>query len=147
MSGGDVLDEPLPFMVRMRDLGRHTMPPTTPLSKEERRVGQLLVAPDDVQRPRTRGECADVPRPCPFVSCRYHLYLDVTPTGTLQINHPDLEPQQLRDSCALDIADEDSATLERIGGAIAVTRERVRQLIGLSLLRARRAAVNERVRP
>lgn len=24
-------------------------------------------------RPKTRGECGDMPRPCPFLSCRYHL--------------------------------------------------------------------------
>ncbi len=25
------------------------------------------------ERPKTRGECADMPRPCPFVSCKWHL--------------------------------------------------------------------------
>ena len=29
-----------------------------------------------LQRPRTRGECVDVPRPCPFVECRYNLKHD-----------------------------------------------------------------------
>src|SRR5688572_28414707 len=26
-----------------------------------------------LQMPRTRGDCANVPRPCPFVRCRYNL--------------------------------------------------------------------------
>ena len=32
---------------------------------------QLKIYP--LERPKTRGECADMPRPCPFLSCRYHL--------------------------------------------------------------------------
>lgn len=32
---------------------------------------KLPIYPDE--RPKTRGECYEMPRPCPFVSCRYHL--------------------------------------------------------------------------
>src|SRR5690242_9520574 len=31
------------------------------------------------ERPRTRGECAEGARPCPFLTCVHHLYLDVSP--------------------------------------------------------------------
>lgn len=84
--------------------------------------------PTDIPRPRTRGECAGVPRPCPFVSCRYHLYLDVTQLGSLRLNFPDLEPDELEHSCCLDLADEGRLTLQQVAVTANVTRERVRQV-------------------
>src|SRR4030095_9996023 len=42
-----------------------------------RRLSALLVYPEDVERPQTREECTNMQRPCPFVSCAHHLYLDV----------------------------------------------------------------------
>jgi hypothetical protein len=80
-------------------------------------------------RPRTRGDCIDGPRPCPWISCRHHLYLDVSRrTGSIKLNFPDLEPWQLEHSCALDVADDGGSTLEDVGALMNVTRERVRQL-------------------
>jgi hypothetical protein len=44
---------------------------------------------EGVERPRTRGDCEDVVRPCPYVSCKYNLYLDVNPhTGSIKLNYP-----------------------------------------------------------
>lgn len=81
------------------------------------------------QRPRTREGCSDVPRPCPFVSCRYHLFLDVSPrTGAIKLNFPDLEPEQLSESCCLDVADRGGETLEQVGAIMNITRERIRQI-------------------
>lgn len=80
------------------------------------------------KRPRTRGDCANVPRPCPYVSCAHHLYLDVTKGGAIQLNFPDREPWELEHSCALDIAEQDGCTLEDAGRLINVTRERIRQM-------------------
>ena len=58
----------------------------------------------DPVRPRRRADCAGVPRPCPFVGCRYHLWhRQITPRGI--IRHQDTPPWELRHSCALDIAD------------------------------------------
>lgn len=78
--------------------------------------------------PVTRGDCANVPRPCPFVSCRNHLFLDVTASGSLKLNFPDLEPDQLRESCALDVADRGGTSLEDVAAAVNVTPERARQV-------------------
>lgn len=36
------------------------------------------------RRPRTRGDCEDGPRPCPWVGCRYNLMLEVTEAGGLR---------------------------------------------------------------
>jgi len=78
--------------------------------------------------PLTRQECLTTERPCPFVSCRYHLYLDVTEKGSLKLNYPDQEPWEISESCALDVADAGDHTLEEVGQLLQVTRERVRQI-------------------
>lgn len=81
----------------------------------------------DATRPRTRADCATVPRPCHFLSCRHNLGLELTPSGTIRAL--DLEElEELGESCALDVADRGGVTLEEIGGLLGVTRERVRQI-------------------
>ena len=83
----------------------------------------------DYRRPRTRSECENGARPCPFVSCRYHLYLDVNPTtGSIKINFPDLEVWEMPHTCALDIASQGGITLEEVGSIMNLTRERIRQV-------------------
>src|SRR5262249_14425373 len=86
-----------------------------------------------IVRPTTRADCIDGPRPCPFVGCVHHLYLDATPKGSIKLNFPDLEPWELRESCCLDVASRDGATLEDVGGFMNLTRERVRQIEGRAL--------------
>ncbi|MBN2191434.1 MAG: hypothetical protein JW751_01350 [Polyangiaceae bacterium] len=83
----------------------------------------------DYDRPKTRAECVGAPRPCPFISCKYHLYLDVSPrTGSIKLNFPDLDVADMPVSCALDIADAGGSTLEDVGAIMNLTRERIRQL-------------------
>ncbi len=83
----------------------------------------------DEIRPKTRGDCLRGPRPCPWVGCKYHLYLDINPkTGSIKLNFPDIEPWEMEDSCVLDIADRGPVTLEDLGRILNLTRERVRQL-------------------
>lgn len=95
-----------------------------------------LTAALRAQRPRTRGECANGPRPCPWVSCRYHLYLDVTHDGTtIKHNFPDLEPWELRHTCALDVADNGGTNFEKVGVLMNLTRERIRQFEVTTLAR------------
>lgn len=92
--------------------------------------------PEGVERPRTRRDCELVPRPCPFVSCKWNLYLDVNPrTGSIKLNFPDIEPDEMppESSCALDVADRGIDTLEEIGEALNLTRERIRQIEGNAL--------------
>jgi hypothetical protein len=70
-----------------------------------------------------------MPRPCPFVSCKHHLYLDVNPeTGSIKLNFPDLEVWEMKETCSLDIADKSGITLEEVGEIMNLTRERIRQV-------------------
>jgi len=99
------------------------------LSREEIELGKILVAPDDIERPVTREDCSGMVRPCPFVSCKHHLFLDVSPsTGSIKLNFPLQEPWELKESCSLDVADRGGITLEEVGELLNLTRERVRQI-------------------
>ena len=117
------------------------------LTRAELARGAEMYPPvEDVEeeRPRTRDDCRDAPRPCPWVACKHHLYLDINPrTGSIKINFPDLEPWELAHTCALDVADNGGLTLEEIGLITNLTRERVRQVEvrGLLTLRARSNAL------
>jgi hypothetical protein len=99
------------------------------MTKRELEIGRLLYPEDDYDKPRLRSECAEGPRPCPFVSCKYHLYIDVSArTGAIKLNFPDLEVWELGESCALDVADRGGTTLEDVGAIMNLTRERIRQV-------------------
>lgn len=80
-------------------------------------------------RPKTRAECVNGIRPCPWAGCRYHLYLEVdSDTGSIKLNHPSRELEHLAETCALDVAERGPLVLEQVGELLNVTRERARQL-------------------
>lgn len=118
------------------------------MTKRELELGRLLYPEvNDIERPRTRAECAEAPRPCPFVSCQHHLYLDVSArTGAIKLNFPDLEVWEMSETCALDVADRGGTTLEEVGAIMNLTRERIRQVEvkGLAKLAALRDMMNLR---
>lgn len=91
-------------------------------------LGRELYPETNYYKPRIRAECVDGPRPCPYVSCQHHLYLDVTEAGSLKINFPDIEVDDMKETCALDVADRGGMTLEDVGEVMNLTRERTRQL-------------------
>jgi hypothetical protein len=82
-------------------------------------------------RPTSRADCKDVPRPCPYVGCRYNLSLDIMQNGAVRWrqdgNWEDLFDG--RDNCSLDVAARGPHTLQEIGEITGVCRERVRQEI------------------
>ena len=98
--------------------------------------------PSPPQRPLQRCDCERVPRPCPWVGCRYHLYLqvDVTDAGVrIRLNFPDIEPHELppEQSCLLDIIDAAPWGLDEveIGRALNLTREAIRLELRAALIR------------
>ncbi len=97
--------------------------------RKEIQIDQKLIQLADQVRPRTRKECLRNERPCLFVSCKHHLYLDVNPdTGSIKLNFPDKEVWELGETCALDVAERGGLTLEEVGEIINLTRERIRQV-------------------
>lgn len=89
-------------------------------------------------KPKTRADCAKISRPCPYVGCKHHLYLNVI-RGRLKI-----VPKNdgyvadvliaMEHTCSLDAADENRGmTLEEIGQIMEVSRERVRQVQNIAL--------------
>ncbi len=129
---------PREVRARTEDLSRITL--------RERVARRLYVLPSDEKfleqnRPITRGDCEKGIRPCPFVSCKHNLYLDVDPdNGNIKFNFPDLAPEEVKHSCALDAADNGGLTLEDVGAVMNVTRERVRQIEAKALTRAEKRA-------
>src|SRR5690349_10398522 len=111
------------------------------LTREELRLGALLNPPIDEPRPTMRSECENDIRPCPWVACKFHLYLDVNPeTGSIKINFPDLEPWDMKDTCSLDVAERGGITLEEVGGLLNITRERARTIEVEALLKLKMAS-------
>lgn len=96
---------------------------------------RLPVIVDEVApvRPRTRGDCIDGPRPCPWVSCWHHLLPGhVGEKATHQADTSDeallAVLESMPHTCDLDAADRGGATLEEIAQSFSVTREWIRQI-------------------
>lgn len=99
------------------------------MTRRELEIGKLLYPETVYWKPKQRKDCKGGPRPCPYISCAYHLYVDVSPrTGAIKLNFPDLEVWELSESCSLDIADHGGTTLEDVGAIMNLTRERIRQV-------------------
>ena len=109
---------------------------------------QELLAEIEKNRPRTRADCVNGPRPCQFVSCKHNLYLDVNPeTGSIKLNFPDKEIWELEHTCALDVAEKGGITLEEVGAIMNLTRERIRQVETRGLMKLREATEKEPEQP
>jgi hypothetical protein len=61
----------------------------------------------------------------------------VTRTGGIKLNYPGLDPDELPETCALDIAEHGGLPLEVVAVAMNLTRERVRQILSKLLDRVR----------
>jgi len=94
-----------------------------------------LLDPSD--RPSTREDCSDIPRPCPYVGCKYNLYLDVTEKGSLVLNFPSTPVDKIPPdrSCVLDIVESEilcvyneCMSLSMIAQYMNLQKERIRQI-------------------
>lgn len=131
----DEEDEPSPHAITLPSI----MLPSIRLSKLEISVGKDL--DDFAPFPKTRADCVNGPRPCPFARCRYHLAVEVKESGSLRLVHGHDDITELRDTCALDLADRGGMTLEEVAGALNVTRERARQIEVMAFEKLRAAEV------
>ena len=98
------------------------------------------VEPPPYWRPKTRGDCVNGPRPCPFVACRYNLMADISPAGSLKLPFGDSVEAftEVTHTCALDAAEAGGMTLEQVAVLTNLTRERVRQVERMAASRMRR---------
>lgn len=122
---------PRPRTMRARDIARQNELEQAPLFDWAVRTGRWGAAPAP-ERPKTRGECVDGPRPCPWASCKYHLALDVKDNGLVRITFPGKEIDELKETCALDVADRvkpRELSLEQVGELVNVTSERVHVMV------------------
>jgi hypothetical protein len=88
----------------------------------------LDVRPD---APLTRADCYQGLRPCPWVSCRHHLAIDVTKAGGLTISWPFLQIGEVPYSCSLDVADDypEGLSCEAVGAMLNVSHQRIDQIL------------------
>lgn len=86
------------------------------------------------KRPVVRDQCVLGERPCPFVSCRYHLGIDVV---NQKVKRNSDDPLDMPETCALDLADAGGMNLEEISSLLNLSRERVRQIIETALRKMR----------
>lgn len=95
-------------------------------------------------RPATRDECIDMPRPCPFVGCRYHLYLDSSPLGSVKFNFGDHQEAlaQMPETCSLDVADQGEHDMTTMAAYLNVTPARVQQEVAGALQKLRMYGLN-----
>ena len=110
---------------------------------------KLPVVDDNVnglERPKTRGDCVNGLRPCPFVGCRYSLVLELEERRTsktsaraelgVRATWPDRDIDQIPETCALDVADRGGSTFEEIASVMNISNERAQQIVRKALWRS-----------
>ena len=105
-----------------------------PHHSDRERVSLAIL--DEVSRPAHRSDCQDGPRPCPWVSCRHHLYLDVKDNGSIKMNFPGSDLDDLVETCSLDVAERDGCRLQEVAEVLNLSKERVRQVEFAALVQA-----------
>lgn len=93
---------------------------------------------NQLKKPITRKDCENIPRPCPFVTCRYNLFADDMESGKFKKNFKNKEPDELIVSCALDVADEGEHDLHEISLIVNLSKERIRQITEQALTKIKK---------
>ena len=109
---------------------------------------QAALAPAPVVRASpTRAACLSGVRPCPWVRCRHHLYLEVRPNGSLHFPFGEVELDELRDTCALDVADRGRQSLSATAEAMGLSKASALNIEGRALMHLRIGADGLRFSP
>jgi hypothetical protein len=100
-------------------------------------AGPEEIAALEAERPRRRGDCVDGLRPCPWVSCRYHLAHERI--RRLSADDAVDAIERMDETCTLDLADHGGRNVQAIANALGVSRPLIdfNLLIGLVKLRER----------
>ena len=90
--------------------------------------------------PADRGVCERGPRPCPWTSCREHLWaVHDRPGRRRYAGHapPHAVVRHSSETCALDVAARGPQSYEEIGRVLGMTPTRVRQVFAMAQMRLR----------
>jgi hypothetical protein len=94
-----------------------------------------------LDRPKTRGDCDQGIRPCPFVGCRHHLASE-SKAGALRLSAANaLELSEMSETCSLDVADAGPHSLPEVASLLGVSRQRVSQVEIAALRKLRKELV------
>ena len=116
------------------------------LAKQSKKLHVLEADREDYGRPITRGDCENDTGPCPWVSCKYNLYMEVSDqTGSIKLNFPNREPWEMTDSCALEVADRGGIKLREVSEIINVSRERTRQMEKRAIEKLKKGYIKEQL--
>ena len=103
------------------------------------------------KKPVARSECAEMGRPCVWISCKHHMLWIFMSVGikrdpnirmTRFLNSKSIAEfvnviDKLIETCTFDVADKDGQTLENVAEIMGTTRERVRQIEENAIIRLR----------
>lgn len=118
--------------------------PLTPTEEKElvNSLRELYIGGIRTVLPDRREDCSKIPRPCPYVSCKYNTYLDISKDGVILIsNKGNKEPWGVapESSCVLDIVEDypNGMSNQSIADILNVSRETVRLTVMDCLSRIR----------
>lgn len=92
------------------------------------------------KKPKTRGDCVNVQRPCPWVSCKYHLATNVKPNGTLEYVYHSVSITDITESCALDVAEQGGLSSYDVGKYLNLSGQQIKNIEKEALKKLKKAA-------
>lgn len=135
-----------------RSTGGVLQPPVTTPPRKPRRSEALRVLKVTSFRARKglpeggRDACRDGPRPCPFVRCKFHLWMvlgyDRQGHRLMREATSTVEPHSAT-TCSLDVSEQER-TAREIGEVMGITQRRVQQIVKAALEKLRAKGVEVR---
>ncbi len=110
------------------------------------------------ERPKTRGDCVDMPRPCPWLFCRHHLALEtleqrrnLKAKGKRRLPE-DMdefvdEAMDMPETCTLDVAQSGPSDLDEVGELLGVSYVAVQMAESRAMKRALATCVRKGIEP